>query len=274
MTMNVNSRRKKEKERRIIERFLDHLDFKIEDLKDGEKPDFRATLRSNGKSLNVGIELTEYARPAGRRMEAIWDELEKHLEKYQPKYCPLRNLGGFITFKQNIFPPKRLCPFLAREILEFVAEHVDRITDGRTSLSMGSRDNPLIATWEDIAAANSSRYPNLKKYIGSMKMCNTLPGCWSCSGAKTEWIDVLPEELIGIINRYANKRIRYHWGLADEMWLVIHGGGSVHSAMSRPEKADTAELRSAAEKSGYDCIYLYEEFKDWCRCLWPPGLAG
>lgn len=257
---------------RLIQEFIAFMGLRVICVVPGEEPgpDAFATVLSEGKQHEIGIEHTDYHVDAphgtpspGRRIDAMWREVQEHLRSMAKGHPNLAHVSGLVFLRKDHPPRKSDARKLAEELVQFALQHPVP-PDGRSAIK-----------------SFPEKCPFLRAHIRTVNLHGTGAACWlswECAETKVSYIGVSSDRLYAIVKDKAEKARKYHWGTVDERWLLVCAPGHpiVTSAGPKPDQADllSDDLASACECSGFGRIFFWERMSEWHIQLWPCGYGS
>jgi len=245
--------KKKDKEKAIIRRFLEFMDYQVIRLRGSERPDSHAVVRKNGKETKLGIELEKYYVDAwpnkkggspGARIDDFWNTVQDSLRRRIPrmKKKPIASIR--VSLKRGYDVKTTDARPLAGELVKFAkantpADHMQKQT---------------------IRSFDSSKYRLLHKCLQSINITNLgfTTDMWSCTQASTANVDVNIHSLTETVKKKNKKAGRYKWRKDEKRWFLVAATGwpIVSSGGPLPEAVEWSDenLVAVCNASPFDRI--------------------
>lgn len=239
----------KDYERKILLATFQDLGISVptKNVHDHEAPDFLVCM--SGRT--IGIELREYSQsvssPRGfpiRQVEGTWEifrEQARATSRVRPEIC---GVDVFLAFSPIELPPRT-------DWYAFLEELVRFIDAQRSELGLRLK----------ICTIPASGFPLMQRYLSSvhLKILGDLADwCWNGNAG---YVGLTENELRTIFSDKTAKQYEQ----VDQLWLLVHGGGTIGSMLPFIDNADElAEMTNAnlvLENGPFDRVLLWSPFE-------------
>jgi len=263
----MTTKKQKEKERFILDRFLNATRIQPKKVADGkEPPDFYIYLPDE---KTVGIEITEHhssRRIAGRprrEFEEHWKKLNKVIDKYRMGNANTQKIMCLLCFK-GLLPPRGQFTAFAREVVNFIASHASNMKETFDDLRI-NRENKLLIQYLYNFRVSLSRFYNQ----------------WTTNYA-ADWIGLTEEELLATLKRKINGTVPNDGKKEEkEDWLIIYSGTSLSQSMgdlSADKLNSFTNVQKLLRKGPYTKVYILDYMESkvflWETSTWKEYVCG
>jgi hypothetical protein len=253
-----NDESKKEKERRVLQEFLQRLQLRYYNIDDRERPDFILQFSHEEWQTSVGCELTHYFMDNGdrgapeARFVRQWRRFAKSLRAaLDSEGGQYRYYYGAIHFRVSSFDV-----FDRVDSDGLVAEIVRA---AKTADGVGPLANFDIKT-----------SPILAQHVHHIYVKDTAPETgiiWWPAHLQTGVIADPRERLVEIVKDKNTKAATFNWNGANEKWLLIYSESGGISDSVGPY-ADP-EIRKYLGRLAFDRVYVWNKFMESIEEIYP-----